>query len=317
MKMISIGERYTKTDTDEYKRIYVEQNLRENVVHGTELFPCTIYHTKLGSARKALYFHWHPEMEIIYVKKGSVLFWNNFQDAVLSQGDVMITSGGSVHAAEMVDDSACEFVSIVFDLTMLSSRNMDICQLEYLDPLLQQKQQIDCTIRANDQSWHADVIADVEELIQLLNDQKPFYQMFVKAHLIKIIALCLQNGASASNDQLDIDIQRARSILSYIHAHITEPLDAEFLASKLHVSKSYFFKIFRKLTHKTPVEYITQYRMQCATQLLVNTDTKIIDIAALSGFRNLSYFNRVFKQYFQCTPQQYRLKYKKIIVKEP
>ena len=49
----------------------------------------------------------------------------------------MITNGGSVHAAEMVDASVCEFVSIVFDLAMLSSRTMDICQLEYLDPLLQ------------------------------------------------------------------------------------------------------------------------------------------------------------------------------------
>ena len=315
--MISIGDRYTKTDTDEYKRIYVEQNLRENVVHGTELFPCTIYHTKFGSARKALYFHWHPEMEIIYVKKGRAVFWNNFQDAVLSQGDVMITSGGSVHAAEMADAGSCEFVSVVFDLSMLSSKNMDICQLEYLDPLLQQKQQIDCILHQNDLPWHADVIACAEELIQLLVDQKPFYQMFVKAQLMRMIALCLQNGASASSEQLGIDIQRARSILSYIHAHITEPLDADFLASKLHVSKSYFFKIFRKLTHKTPVEYITQYRMQCAAQLLVNTDTKIIDIAALSGFRNLSYFNRVFKQYFQRTPQQYRQKYKKLVVKEP
>lgn len=44
------------------------------------------------------------------------------------------------------------------------------------------------------------------------------------------------------------------------------------------------------------VDYLRDYRLTIASRLLTTSDSSILDIAAESGFENLSYFNRVFKQ---------------------
>lgn len=56
------------------------------------------------------------------------------------------------------------------------------------------------------------------------------------------------------------------------------------------------------------VDYLRDYRLTIASRLLTTSDSSILDIAAESGFENLSYFNRVFKQKYSMTPRQFRKK---------
>lgn len=56
------------------------------------------------------------------------------------------------------------------------------------------------------------------------------------------------------------------------------------------------------------IEYVIQFRLRKAAELLQHSTLPVLEIAAQSGFNNLSNFNRQFKKYYQLTPSQYRKK---------
>ena len=56
----------------------------------------------------------------------------------------------------------------------------------------------------------------------------------------------------------------------------------------------------------TPVEYLTRHRVDAAARLLQESAMSAGEIAASCGFTDASYFGKVFRREFGCTPGQYR-----------
>ena len=69
---------------------------------------------------------------------------------------------------------------------------------------------------------------------------------------------------------------------------------------------SHFMRYFKETMGTSFVDYLRDYRLTIASRLLTTSDSSILDIAAESGFENLSYFNRVFKQKYSMTPRLFR-----------
>ena len=62
----------------------------------------------------------------------------------------------------------------------------------------------------------------------------------------------------------------------------------------------------------TCIDYINDYRLNIATNLLETTDIQVMEIANKVGISNVSYFNRIFKKKFNLTPKEYRKNLKNI-----
>lgn len=71
-------------------------------------------------------------------------------------------------------------------------------------------------------------------------------------------------------------------------------------------SQEHFTREFKKHYGITPSEHINNLRLQHAAILLKTSNEKIIDIVYECGFRNLSYFNRLFKEKYLISPREYR-----------
>ncbi|MGL4799732.1 MAG: helix-turn-helix domain-containing protein [Cellulosilyticaceae bacterium] len=71
-------------------------------------------------------------------------------------------------------------------------------------------------------------------------------------------------------------------------------------------SQEHMTRVFKQYYHTTPTAFINSERLQYAARLLTTTKTAVIDIAYQSGFNNMAYFNRKFKEMYQCTPSDYR-----------
>lgn len=80
----------------------------------------------------------------------------------------------------------------------------------------------------------------------------------------------------------------------------------EALASKAGLSRTAFVTIFNKCMSMPPMTYITQWRMQIARQMLLETTAPIIDIAENAGYQSEAALTRVFKRYFDLPPATYR-----------
>ena len=78
------------------------------------------------------------------------------------------------------------------------------------------------------------------------------------------------------------------------------------LAEKINISIYYLSHIFKQYTNQTPIEYLNQYRLSTAANLLKTTNDSIMDISFECGYNNVSYFNRAFKAKYNMTPKEYR-----------
>ena len=99
--------------------------------------------------------------------------------------------------------------------------------------------------------------------------------------------------------------------LDYIYDHLHTHITAEQLAKLTGLNISYLSRLFKKETGQSFVSYLTDYRMDRAEELVLNTDEKSYKIAEKVGYQDANYFSYVFKKKFGVSPSKYRASGKK------
>ena len=95
-------------------------------------------------------------------------------------------------------------------------------------------------------------------------------------------------------------------MLLYIRRNLHERLDIDNLANMAFISRDHFIRIFKEETGSTPVQYITQRKIERAELMLSTEEMPVKSIAYSLGFDDHSYFNRLFKKIVGKTPLEYR-----------
>ena len=93
--------------------------------------------------------------------------------------------------------------------------------------------------------------------------------------------------------------------LSAIHDSVKTPWTVESLAEAAGMSRSAFAARFKELVGQTPLEYVTEWRMQKAMQLLEQGEKKLIDVARLVGYESDAAFSKAFKRVVGANPGEY------------
>jgi len=93
--------------------------------------------------------------------------------------------------------------------------------------------------------------------------------------------------------------------LSGVHDSVSTPWTVESLAEAAGMSRSAFAARFKELLGQTPLEYVTEWRMQKAMQLLEQRDKKLIDVARSVGYESDAAFSKAFKRVVGVNPGEY------------
>ena len=125
--------------------------------------------------------------------------------------------------------------------------------------------------------------------------------------LFQLLARFLKDARSKS----DVGDDRIQKIITYIRKHINENIRIEMLADKACITKDHFIRLFKKEVGMTPVQYISQKKIEKAQLLLVTENMSIKEISFLLSYDDHSYFNRLFKKITGTSPQDYRNEYRK------
>ena len=152
------------------------------------------------------------------------------------------------------------------------------------------------------------ILMEVAEEIRL---QRSGSEAIIKTHLMNFFAYLLRDGvANAQASAPEKGSQRLYALiepaLQCMKNEYMRPITAEELAALCKVSKHYFYRTFKAVTNKSPMEYLRDYRLQVADALLSNTDSSIAEIAAHCGFESPNYFSRCYKQRYGKTPREGR-----------
>lgn len=97
------------------------------------------------------------------------------------------------------------------------------------------------------------------------------------------------------------------TIQQWLHEHLAEPINMRDLAEYFFLSQRSLNRRFKEATGQSPVEYLHHLRLTASRDLLKSTNLSINELALHTGFQDVSYFCRLFKQKNQVTPSAYRV----------
>lgn len=124
----------------------------------------------------------------------------------------------------------------------------------------------------------------------------------VRQWLTNILSACIQYFNNSTNSQTAI-VQQIKNI---IHQKYAEPLSAETISALINFSPSYANRVFKAQTSKTIFDYLTEYRMERAKELLRSPNSKIYVVAQEVGYTNKSHFCYQFKKQTGMTPSKFK-----------
>lgn len=111
------------------------------------------------------------------------------------------------------------------------------------------------------------------------------------------------NGLNSLNGYISPSLYKC---VNYIKNNYSEKISLDDVAGKSNVSVSYMHKLFKKTFNKTPLEYLTEIRIQKAKYLLIATNMKISDISEKTGFESSTNFYITFKAKVGMSPSSFR-----------
>ena len=141
-------------------------------------------------------------------------------------------------------------------------------------------------------------------------------EIILRSLLLDIISYAIETEQFERFSQIIENEKRKLSAidnaLHYIRENYSENLSLGAILQLTNYSKSHFIRLFKESTGMNVSEYINKYRIEKACLDLIYTNNNITEIATASGFNNIQYFSRKFKEYMKCTPKQYQKKGKKL-----
>lgn len=138
-----------------------------------------------------------------------------------------------------------------------------------------------------------------DDVINVNSNRQQLDECFTRLHTHTI------NVESSGYEQRELSIKPA---LIIIDQNISAPLREEDLANACQYSPTYFSRLFHNVMGVTLKQYIIKKRLDLACGLLTSDREKISSVATSAGFKDVSYFSRVFKKHIGCSPGEFRLK---------
>ena len=283
------------------------ENYHEKKEHTQVDFPYNTYLCTIPLDFKIVPTHWHDEMELIYVKKGSGIITVDFEEYRLEAPALIIILPGQLHSIKQLEKDRMEYENIIFDPHMLISQKSDMTNEYFFKPLLAGKIAIPSVINP-DNSNYAEIITPIDAC-DSINATKPAgYQLYIKSMLFQFFYIldskCRDFEAKAGNRS---NLEKMKTVLKYVENNYADKITIAEIAKLVNFSESHFMRYFKETIGTSFIDYLKDYRLTMAARLLKSSDSQILNIAIDVGFDNLSYFNRSFKAKYGVTPRQYRL----------
>lgn len=244
------------------------------------------------------------EYEILYVERGSGLLYIANSEAEVHAGDFIFINSFEEHQFKqesLGSDFHC--YRILFDISALGSEN-DSCRTFFQGIRLYRFLKMPETLPLR-----------FSKMTQFKKDSSGI-EVILRSILLDIIAYAIETEQYEKFSQFIGTEKRSLSAidnaLHYIRENYSENLSLGAILQLTNYSKSHFIRLFKESTGMNVSEYINKYRIEKACLDLIYTNNNITEIATASGFNNIQYFSRKFKEYMDCTPKQYQKKTKKL-----
>ena len=285
--------------------------LKENRTHGTKSYPYEQYYMR--NIHHAFQFpvHWHEEIEIIYVEEGKLHVKIGEQDMDGEAGDLFFVNPRELHLMSSPDGKV-KYYTLLFPIEFISFQSLDELEANLLAPirsnqLMLPQQLTDAALKKRVREIVVKLIEDNRKIhhLDIREIGLSSHHLQTRIYLLQILQMLYEAGALTKAETAgNSDMQK--ELLGYIQNHYTEKITLSMLAEEFHLSEKYVSRYFVEHFYLPFSNYVVHLRLTHAKQLLETTEESITEIALQSGFSNVSYFIRAFKNAYDKSPLKYR-----------
>lgn len=275
-------------------------------------FGSSFYYSKYveNENNKAHLWHYHPEIEMVFVNGGSGKRQIGSHVSYYTDGDLILIGSNLPH---------CGFTD-----THTGNKNETVIQMkadflgqEFL-ALNESKFLLELFNKAKGGiAFGQSTKNAVGNLIEEMENQPPFTRLLTLLGVLKEMEgsndFKILNASGFSMEMQIQDNDRINMIFNYVKDHFQEQISLETIAEMSSMTVPSFCRYFKKITKKTFTRFVNEYRVVHASKLLAEKHIGITNISYESGFNNFSHFNKIFHEFTGKSASQYRHELKSVI----
>lgn len=255
--------------------------------------------------RNTFLWHYHPEYELVYVEADAGIRHVGSHISGYTQSDLVLIGSNLPH--------------LNFDYRLRSEYHQIVVQLKEdfmgtsmaITPEFAGINQL-FKLAANGIAFHGDTKAMVVQKLKQLSALSSFKQLLELMEIFQILAK--SNEMTILNDD-DLSLQfflkdkiRMGAVYEYIDSNYNLNPDVNVVAAKVNFTTAAFCRYFKKQTNITFTDFVNQYRIDVAKNLLMQ-DKNVTETCYAIGFESLSYFNKLFKKIVGENPSDFKRKW--------
>ena len=291
------------------RSIQIHQESNEELLPGFSLdFPYIATCAELDKYIEASTpWHWHKTVELFYMESGTLEYTTPNGKWTFPAGSGGFVNSNVLHTSRVVP-SGEETIQLLhlFDSELLAGVQTSRMDAKYIRPLISATG-IEMIALSSKVPQQAALLEKIRKAFDL--DEASWGYEFALRHQLTEIwleLLELVRGDLEASPKLNPSDEKMKAMMRFIHAHYHESISVDDIAKEAHISKRVCFRLFQENLHMTPLEYMTSYRLRKACQRLADTNEPITQIAYNCGLGSSSYFGKMFRERYGCTPAAYR-----------
>lgn len=275
-------------------------------------FGSSFYYSKYveNENNKAHLWHYHPEIEMVFVNGGAGKRQIGSHVSYYTDGDLILIGSNLPH---------CGFTD-----THTGNKNETVIQMkpDFLGEGFMTMQEAKWIAELFDKAkggiaFGEKTKKEVGKLIEDMEFQQPFNKLLTLLGVLKSLEatkdFTILNASGFSIETQIQDNDRINMIFNYVKDHFQEQISLEDIAEMSAMTVPSFCRYFKKITKKTFTRFVNEYRVVHASKLLSEKHMGITAISYESGFNNFSHFNKIFHEFTGKSASEYRNELKSII----
>lgn len=274
--------------------------------HGTGLFPIACYQEDLS--REPVPWHWHYELEVGIILRGKAAVCAGTERFTLGPGEGFFINSEVLHALRSQDASPCLLRSAVFHPRLIGGSVDSVFWQNYVQPLIADEARQGLRFDGA-APWHGQAVEAIAAAWRSCEEERPGHDLQVREALSQLAFLLSRNRsvrAEAPPEKVLRNETRVKQMLRFIEENYDSQLTIADIADSATISESECLRCFRGTIGVAPIQYLKQFRIQKAAELLLSSGESVGEVGARCGFPDASYFTKTFRELKGCTPSAYR-----------
>jgi AraC-like DNA-binding protein len=244
-------------------------------------------------------FHFHPEFELTYIKRGEGFRYVGMKVDDFKAGDFVLLGQNLPHcwiSNEAEDGSNVEAFVLQFEERILKDSVLKWRELLEVSKML----------NLSKSGLVFENFRAVEIFEKLMRTE-------LKRRIIYFLEILIELAQGQYKTIIDMPMvfenqEKLSNILDFIIKNFRENIKLTDIADLANMTPTSFCRYLKNHTGKTLFEIVLNYRLESAKQLLLNTSLPINEIILNVGFEDIPYFNRTFKKWEGVSPREFRFK---------